>query len=281
MRALENWYVQIERVASTPTEYLAYMLDKRRHKGQTIEPLSNVHEQTASLEDDKDWFHSQMKRGGHIPSPAYSLLISFPFELEKDKWQELNDKILGDFYKAVLKEEADKKSIDINVEMISHQMKRRTVAITHKGNHCHYAMPKIIREPKLVLDLSKKRYSYLLKQLTDKYISELTEHSKQSYMIADSYETLSDLDVKLEKLNKIMMSEIVDDFDSTLELFANASKVLRGEGKTLFADNIDKKIGTMKTQLKNGNDERATSQAVNLSKVVSREMSKPSTRTPE
>ena len=51
MAKLKEWYVQLERVKGTNIEYMNYLLDGRRHKGQEITPFGNVNKKVKALED--------------------------------------------------------------------------------------------------------------------------------------------------------------------------------------------------------------------------------------
>ena len=251
MRKLKDWYVQIEKVNSSPTEYLTYLLDGRRHKGQVIEPLGNVIAMTEALEDDKDWFHSTMIRGGHIPSPAYSLMISFPFKMPKDKWEQLNKIVLSQFYERVL--------LEAHLE-VKHKddLLRKTVAVIHKENHCHYMLPKILREPKTVLNYSYKRYSYLLKQLVDKTLREEFNISKNNYIVENKRAQLSHSSAKVEKIEKEAKDEAVI---IALEVFKPLLAEIEGfityfKSQGIPTAPLEKKLSTAKAQFKNHNTNR-------------------------
>ena len=265
MKKLKDWYAQVEKVNSSPTEYLTYLLDGRRHKGQVIEPLGDVMATTEAFEDDKDWFHSQMTRGGHIPSPAYSLMISFPFKMPKDKWEQFNKIVLSQFYERVL--------LEAHIE-VKHkdELLRRTVAVIHKNNHCHYMLPKILREPKTVLNYSYKRYSYLLKQLVDKTLREEFNISKNDYVVENKRAQLARSSAKIEKTETEANNEAViialEVFKPLLEEIEGFITYFKSQG--IPTAPLEKKLSTAKAQFKNHNTDRLSKTVNKLQKDITK-----------
>lgn len=257
MRSLKDWYVQIEKVNSSPTEYLAYLLDKRRHKGQKITPIKDALERTERLENDRLWFHSQMKRGGHIPSPAYSLMISFPFELSNEQWGKFNKLILEDFYSLVLDDKDNSHLTEEEKKSIKKSVTEKFVGVIHKGNHQHFMLPKIFRNPKIVLDLSKKRFMVNLKQMVDKHISSVSGHSKSAYIVADTQKKLSRSSAKLEKHENDIKDKISTDFVAMLDDLDNMIKVLKENKILVLAQSVEKKKETIKKYLLNQKTQKA------------------------
>lgn len=257
MRSLKSWYIQIERVSKSPQEYLYYMLDNRRHKGQVITPLGDVKNITKRLENDKTWFHQQMKRGGHIPSPAYSLMIAFPFSMEIEKWERFNELLLTRFYRRVLSDKDTKLPDGVNLDSLVLELMSKTVAVNHKGNHCHYMLPKILREPKHVFDYSVKRFQLFLKLEADKVIKEVNNISKDDYLVADTQKKLDKSSIKLEKQEQEVKEQLISPLLADIDkLIAIATQ----HNDTTTARALEKRKSTIEAQLKNGNTQRAEAQ---------------------
>ena len=253
MRALKSWYVQLEKVNTSAYEYGSYMIDKRRHRGQVIEPLNDIRGLTASLENDKELWHTKMARGGHIPSPSYSLMISFPFILDKDDWIKFNEYILTKFFKYVSSDKLNQ--LNLTDEEIS-KMILRTPQVVHKGNHCHYQLPKILHEHNTVLDYSMKRFAINLKMMVNDATTELFGISKYDYMtdFTERKATESQRRWNKQDATDLALDGIIDELERIIDVL---------EDKQFPTGGLIKSLTTAKTQRAKGNTQRSLSTVKN------------------
>jgi len=260
--ALKEWYVQLERVKGTNVEYMNYLLDGRRHNGQTITPNGDVIQKLKDLENTREEWHSNMKRGGHIPKASYSLLVSFPFDLNSEQWNDYNRDILYDFFELVLKEQVPNYDEELIESLID-----RTIMVTHKSNHTHFMLPKILNEEKVVLDFSKKKFNYGLKKIVNQKLEEKFNISKVDYEIIESKKKQDLSSINIERMENrintdnqtIIKGEALEEVFEYIENLKKTSERLKANGgDTRIADNNLKKI---KELIESGKTIKATRMA--------------------
>ena len=244
--ALKEWYVQLERIKSNNIDYYVYLVDGRRHQDQTIKPIGNIYEQVKSLEKDREIWHMNMKRGGHIPSSSYSLLISFPFTLTSEQWNIYNREVLKEFFEVVLKVQVPNYD-----EALIESLINRTVMVTHKSDHTHFMLPKILNEEKVVLDFSKKKFSYALKHIVNKKLESNFNISKTDYEVEERKKKQKLSNINIEKMennisedNKIIAKgEILEELTEITDALKRQSEKLKAKGgDTRIVDNTLNKI---------------------------------------
>jgi hypothetical protein len=263
-RPLKDWYVQLERLPkkSNPMLYLNYMLDGRRHRGQTLQPLeSDLYDRTQEMINDEDYWRSSLTRGGHTPSGAYSCLISFPFELSSAEWHHLTDKVLEDFYSATLDYKLGL-SIEEKSKALS-ELKRKTVGVIHRGNHIHLMMPRIVREPRVSLKYSRKPQASLLKMLVNEHLEAIRGINKSQYGVSSDYVKKTASEARADARR----AEAVESVWSDILKVAQSARRL---GEHEAADNLEKKYRTYLKQIDNGNTTRASSTLRRAEKVASK-----------
>lgn len=261
MKTLKDWYVQLERVKGTNEEYLSYLLDGRRHKGQEITPFGDVTKKVENFASDRDFFRSGMTRGGHIPKSTYSMMISFPFEMEKEDWEKFNKSIMTQFYDYVFD--------DLGMDQDnSKDFEKRTLIVGHKNNHCHFMLPKIMIEPRKSIDFSKKRYAHKMKQIVDLTLNEMFGISKTKYKLEDAKTKQKKTNNRIDKYKDRIDNEVKKDFEKVINDF---EKILAAAGKKgIDTKRTKKSLSTLKKQVENGNTKRAAKTKLKIEEEIKR-----------
>jgi len=191
-KGIKSWYVRLEKVKTSNMEYLKYLLDKRRHKGQDITPYKNEEELKLLMEEleaDTDFYRSSMKRGGHIPTSLYAGVLTLPtdIDLKPEIYKKICEDTFREFFRYALinqKKNAIKEPTEAQID----DLMNKTLLVQHKGNHVHFGIPKIIREPRMVLNYSFKRMSHNLKRIFEEKVFNHTKISRVDYMFQEAEE---------------------------------------------------------------------------------------------
>lgn len=194
MRTLKNWTIVCKSIKHGQRgllNYHRYLNDQQRHDNQIINNITPISGLEYLLRKHQD-FELQQKlknKGGRPSNPGWSAMCSYPFDLNEKEFKELKTKVLKEFYKYV----SDVNKLKLTDKMIEEQI-ASSIAIIHSGdninNHLHLILNKVflkkpfIGKPELVsIDLTKKKYSHMLKVINDKWCIQLFQKSTVDYNI--------------------------------------------------------------------------------------------------
>ena len=219
-KTAKSWYVRLEKINTSNEEYLAYLLDKRRHKGQTITPLNDANELRYlmdELEADKEYYKTTMKRGGHIPSSLYAGVLTLPtdIDLKPEIYKKICEDTFREFFIYALKNQK-KNAIEEPTEAQISDLMKKTLLIQHKGNHVHFGLPKIIREPRMVIDYSFKRMAHNLKKIFEEKVFNHTKISRLKYEVKQAEEKQNQKNKRIDNFQNLQKLEI-DNYEKVVK----------------------------------------------------------------
>lgn len=209
-------------------EYLKYLLDKRRHKGQDITPYKNEEELKhlmEELEADTEFYRSSMKRGGHIPTSLYAGVLTLPtdIDLKPEIYKKICEDTFKEFYKYTLINQK-KNAIKEPTEAQISDLMAKTLLVQHKGNHVHFGLPKIIREPRMVIDYSFKRMSHNLKRIFEEKVFNHTKISRVDYMFQEAEEKQNQRSKRADNKQKDINNQLKETIRIAEEKLLNKQK---------------------------------------------------------
>jgi len=248
-KTAKSWYVRLEKIKSTNEEYLAYLLDKRRHKGQPITAYKSNEELKHlmnELEADTEFYRSSMKRGGHIPTSLYAGVLTLPTDvnLKPEIYKKICEDTFREFFKYTLQNQKKNKIKEPTEAQIDGLMDK-TLLVQHKGNHVHFGLPKIIREPRMVIDYSFKRMAHNLKRIFEEKVFNHTKISRFEYEIKQAEEKQNQKNKRIENAQKLQIEEIENYKNKVLEEIKNAKQKAQNEIDTKRKEVINLKKYTL------------------------------------
>ena len=262
-RNLKDWYVNFSKIKNNINVYQKYLLSKKRHPMQEIKQISN--NTIPYLKADLEQWNSYKKgRGSRPKQNGYDITISLPFDLNDDEWQRLYKNLLFKMYYNILS--SDKFNVLIktntNKQKIINNLISRVYCVRHRSNHIHLIVPTLYFNKKLqlYLDMTKKKYSFQMKQDLDLWLQKNKSISKHSYIIEDEARRfkISQKQAKQER-NKKVTSELLNE----LQILTNEYDILKSKVQQLnsgvMKTKLEKRISTAKSQIKNKNTMRAKS----------------------
>ena len=207
--------------------YLYYLKDQRRHRDQEIEELldhdnpKRILRQVNELEINRH-FTKQQYKGGRPANYGWSVILSYPFQVPPAELKKLLLEITIKFYQYV-NEEND---LNLKDEEIRDQAHNYVVAVSHRGekinNHMHLIFGKhLIKRSKgflseskeiVSVDLTKKKYTRMLKNINDQVVEDILQITKSDYIIKSHHKQKRrksiattkrmSLDIKLSEVQK-------------------------------------------------------------------------------
>jgi len=210
MKVLKNWFVHIDKIKTNVLIYGKYILSQSRHPGQIIEELTNK-EKIIDIVSNEIYYREMYQEGqkGRKVSNGREIIISLPDsvsnDLEWEEWNELRIEIFFKMYKSILVENRVELKIEHlsmeEIELAAKTLTNQVYSVIHNKNHIHNIVPTIFfdKEVNFVFNrlISKKKYSYRLKQDLDEYLERKLGISKKTYIV----EQVSDYKPKRTKLD--------------------------------------------------------------------------------
>lgn len=187
--ALKNWTMTAESIKKADAGFVAfvnYLTDKNQHKGQTLLPLTpKMNTQHIAKRASQFNIERKLNGGGRPSGYGWSVMFSYPFELDNELLEEIYRRNAKEFIEYVVKENDLKYSQEQKNGLITHFF----YAVIHRGknihNHLHVIFPKhFIQEGKIIsIDLTKKKYLHRLKLINNESVNTLAHKNLFEYQI--------------------------------------------------------------------------------------------------
>jgi len=198
-------------------DFSRYVLDKRRHRGETIIEINNyLRSVDRQLQLIDDYQRSKKDRRGRRPK-LLSLILAFKQGVELNELVEEQKRILTGFFEFV----SDENDLRLNKEDIKILVSSVSGVIHHGKNnsaHSHNLLNRVIwsrKADRLVnIDLSKKIYHRELMKLSGHRISDQIQQKKNiplyNYKLEQLEKALIEYRGKSLKLDKYIELALVD-----------------------------------------------------------------------
>ncbi|MBT5424328.1 hypothetical protein HOK76_07560 [archaeon] len=304
MKVLKNWFVHIDKIKTNVLIYGKYILSQSRHPGQIIEELTNK-EKIIDIVSNEIYYREMYQEGqkGRKVSNGREIIISLPDsvsnDLEWEEWNELRIEIFFKMYKSILVENRVELKIEHlsmeEIELAAKTLTNQVYSVIHNKNHIHNIVPTIFfdKEVNFVFNrlISKKKYSYRLKQDLDEYLERKLGISKKTYIVEQvsdykpkrtkldnkyqiKLEELKKMEIDLEKQRVLLCEELEEskmvsiDLKNVLNRFEVLVKDYKDKLSIKEQQKVDKLLLRTKKQLTNENTNRAKSTINQMLKVL-------------
>ena len=304
MKVLKNWFVHIDKIKTNVLIYGKYILSQSRHPGQIIEELTNK-EKIIDIVSNEIYYREMYQEGqkGRKVSNGREIIISLPDsvsnDLEWEEWNELRIEIFFKMYKSILVENRVELKIEHlsmeEIELAAKTLTNQVYSVIHNKNHIHNIVPTIFfdKEVNFVFNrlISKKKYSYRLKQDLDEYLERKLGISKKTYIVEQvsdykpkrtkldnkyqiKLEELKKMEIDLEKQRVLLCEELEEskmvsiDLKNVLNRFEVLVKGYKDKLSIKEQQKVDKLLLRTKKQLTNENTNRAKSTINQMLKVL-------------
>jgi hypothetical protein len=304
MKVLKNWFVHIDKIKTNVLIYGKYILSQSRHPGQIIEELTNK-EKIIDIVSNEIYYREMYQEGqkGRKVSNGREIIISLPDsvsnDLEWEEWNELRIEIFFKMYKSILVENRVELKIEHlsmeEIELAAKTLTNQVYSVIHNKNHIHNIVPTIFfdKEVNFVFNrlISKKKYSYRLKQDLDEYLERKLGISKKTYIVEQvsdykpkrtkldnkyqiKLEELKKMEIDLEKQRILLCEELEEskmvsiDLKNVLNRFEVLVKDYKDKLSIKEQQKVDKLLLRTKKQLTNENTNRAKSTINQMLKVL-------------
>lgn len=259
MRKLKNWTITAESIKNTDAgfiSYINYLTDQNQHKNQKITPYTPRKNAERMAKVAASFNLERKMNGGGRPSGfGWSAVLSYPFNIDETLLRVIFENNAREFLEYV----SYHNELGLTEEQINSIVQERVYAVEHRGknvkNHVHIVFPKhFIKDGKIVsIDLTQKKYVLRLKLINNQSVHKIAHRDLFDYQIqTQKTQKKRKSKTQYKQEQRKVISEELDELLNELkkQMKAYESKGVRNEKEL-------KRLERAKTQLKNGNTQRA------------------------
>lgn len=282
MRRLKNWTITARPIKGRDTRdaflsYYHYLISNEgKHKNQTITNLTGK-KSAYNIMRKADAFNliRRLGKGGRPSNVAFSVVKSFPFEIDDKTMKQIFVSNMRKFYRYV----SDENNLGLTKDDIEALIEKETVAVVHRGhnlkgepinNHIHTLIQKHFKlpnkpksyQPLISIDLTKKKYLRALKLFNNDTVYEVMGMELFDYEIKSKQTQKKRLTASQYQQKKIYEKQTVEKVDEATQLLEEVMAHIEDYKKWANENNVHdeehfKMLLRAIHQVENGNTKRA------------------------